>query len=435
MKNAMKITFGIIAMFFILACQQTEDAGSPFEFNPSIPFKRLITTSSRVETICYVNVEKENPLNVKDYILAGDANNPDTQFFNYVVLGYSYMNKDSRGYTRLEITPALQSMLDNSITYIKPLQSKGIKVLIEVRSGNFRDDEDGIGAGFGTMDVAAIDEFIKDLKMTVNQYGIDGFDFNDIGGGKNSYSPNTRYLKQFQKDDPLYPESLFKKKTDGGVITDENEDEDEIKRILWVEGGSNFSNLIQRTNESLKETYTSIWKNGSSTSDVPSHVERSILVRGSNHGNHLLSQIRMAYMPDAYSGADPKVSGNLEYIIHDVSYSSEKLHPSIWDEAQQKDVGTEADNKYAPFAIDLLDQKTGDTARFWAKTFLLKDPDASPADSSNQNRYGALYFTSLRPVSEAGSAGGYLTYFSQELFGRITRLTDNPGAGDYKKAW
>jgi hypothetical protein len=428
MNHTMKTTFGILAVFFILGCQQPGDAGSPFETNPSIPLKRLITTSSRVETICYVDAEKENPLNAKDYILTGDANNPDMQFFNYVVLGYSYMTKDNRGYTHLAITPALQSMLDNSITYIKPLHLKGIQVLIEVRSGNFRDDEDGIRAGFGTMDVAAIDEFIKELKMIINQYGIDGFDFNDIGGGKNSYPPHTRGLKQFQKDEPLYPETLFTNK-DGTSITDE----DEIERLLWIEGGSNFSNLIQRTNESLKETYTSTWKNGSSATDVPTHVERSILVRRSNHGNHLLSQLRMAYMPDAYSGADPKVSGNLKYIVHDVSYSSEKPHASIWDEAQQKDVGKEeADNKYAPFAVDLADQQDADTVQSLAKLFLLKDPDGSPADSGNHNRYGALYFTNLPPVSQTDSTV-YMTSFSRELFGREVRLEERPGAGDYKK--
>ncbi|MDR2245767.1 MAG: hypothetical protein LBE17_03675 [Treponema sp.] len=382
-----------------------------------------------------MNAEEDNPLNAKDYILAGNSNNPDTQFFNYVVLGYAYMNKDSRGYTHLEMTSALRFILDNSITYIKPLQLRGIQALIEVRSGNFRDDEDGAGAGFGTMDVAAIDEFIKELKMIINKYGIDGFDFNDIGGGKNSYPPNTRRLKQFQKDEPLYPDSMFKKKDGQGNITGEDLDGDEIERILWIEGGSNFSNLIQRTNESLKETYTSVWENGSSATDVPSHVERSILVQGRNHGNHLLSQLRMAYMPDAYSGADPKTTGNLKYIVHDIPYNSEKLHPSLWDEAQQKDVGAiEADNKYAPFAINLADQKDSDTLQFWAKTFLLKDPVGSLSDQGNQNRYGALYFTGLRPASASDSAG-CLTCLSQELFGRVTRLADTPRAGDYKKTW
>lgn len=431
----MKITFGILAMFFILACQQPGNAGSPFEINPSIPLKKLVTTSSRVETICYVNAEEDNPLNAKDYILAGNANNPDTQFFNYVVLGYSYMNKDNRGYTHMVMTPALQSMLNNSITYIKPLRLKGIQVLIEVRSGNFRDDEDGIGTGFGTMDVAAIDEFIKELKMIINKYGIDGFDFNDIGGGKNSYPPNTRHLKQFQKDESLYPESMFKKKDGQGNITGEYLEDDEIERILWIEGGSNFSNLIQRSNESLKETYTSVWKNGSFATDVPSHVERSILVRSRNHGNHLLSQLRMAYMPDAYSGADPKTTGNLKYIVYDTPYNSEKLHPSLWDEAQQKDVGAiEADNKYAPIAVDLTDRKDADTVQRLAKTFLLKDLDGSIADPDNQNRYGALYFTNLPPVSEADSAA-YMTYFSRELFGRVVRLSGAAGAGNYKKTW
>jgi hypothetical protein len=97
-------------------------------------------------------------------------------------------------------------------------------------------------------------------------------------------------------------------------------------------------------------------------------------------------------------------------------------------------VGPELDDSYAPFAVDLTDQKDAITARQLAKTFLLKDPEGSTTDPGNQNRYGALYFTGLRPVSEADSAA-YMTYFSRELFGRVVRLADSPGAGDYKKIW
>jgi hypothetical protein len=292
--------------------------------------------------------------------------------------------------------------------------------LIEVRSGNFSDDEDGHGSGLGTMDMASINELIKELKLIVNQYGIDGFDFNDTGGGKTAIPPLTRQLTQFQSDTPLYPESLFRNE-DGAPL-----ESAEVEAVLWTEGGSNFSNLIQRTNEVLKETYTMTYKNGSSETSETQSVERIILVRNKNHGQHLLSQMRMAYMPDAYSGADPKVTGNLKYIVNDASYDTSKPHASLWDEAQKKDVGMDSDNKYAPFAIDLTDQKDAASAHDWAKTFLLKD--------NNPNKYGALYFTGLRPVSEADSAA-YMTYFSRELFGRVVRLADRTDAGNYKKTW
>jgi hypothetical protein len=237
-------------------------------------------------------------------------------------------------------------------------------------------------------------------------------------------------LTQSQSAQPLYPEELFQDE-DGEPLS-----ADDIKERLWIEGGSNFSNLIQRTNETLKETYTTTYNNGAAdppdTSTVT--IERIILVRNTGHGGHLLSQLRMAYMPDAYSGADPKVMGNLKYIVNTVPYDASIPHAVLWDETQKQDAGPDSDDVYAPFAIDLRNQKDGDTARLWARAFLLKDPDGVSSDPENQNRYGALYFTGLRPVSEADSAD-YMTYFSRELFGRVVRLADRPGAGDYKKTW
>jgi hypothetical protein len=399
--------------------------------NPAIPQKQLLDTLTPVEAICYVDVERYNPLNAQDYIFSANADTSETQFFNYVVLAYSYLTKDARGYTHLELRPTLKYILDNSVTYIKPLHQKGIKVLIEVRSGNFTDEQDGIGAGLGTMDMASINEFTKELKLLVDQYGIDGFDFNDVGGGRKSYPPASRDLKQFQSNQPLYSESLFQD-ANGDPITDPEKIED----ILWIEGGSNFSNLIQKTNEDLKETYSMTYKNGSLETSETQAVERVIMVRDRNHGRHLLSSLRMAYMPDAYTGADPKVIGNLRYIINDIPYdASIYLHATLWDEGQKKDVGADADDRYAPFAVDLLDQKSRADAELSARAILLKNLAGSTTDTSNRNRYGALYFTNLGPVSEFSDPVTYMTYFSRTLFGRNVKLSETPGAGDYKKTW
>jgi hypothetical protein len=373
-------------------------------------------------------VEKENPLNAKDYVFAASAENPETQFFDYVVLGYSYLTKDARGYTHLEMTSTLRYILENTVTYIKPLHQKGIKVLIEVRSGIYNDTNDeGVSAGFGTMDMASINEFTKELKLLVDQYGIDGFDFNDTGGGKNSYPPFTRNLKQFRNDLPLYPDNLF---------LDDNTplSPAEINKVLWLEGGSNFSNLIQRTNEALKETYTSVWKNGSQETSETQSVDRIILVRNRNHGSHLLSQLRMAYMPDAYSGADPKVTGNLRFIVNDTPYNTETPHAPLWDETRGQDVGAEeAENVYIPFTVDLSAPKERTEAESLAKAFLGKDLDPNNLDSTNYSSYGALLFTGLQPVSEAAGTLSYINYFSREIFRRSVQLA--PGAGDYRKTW
>jgi hypothetical protein len=422
------VALGVL-VFLVSGCQQPGDGGSPFETYPPIPYKRLITNSDSVEMICYVDTEKYNPLNAKDYIFSAGAETPETQFFNHVVLAYAYMIKDGRGYTRIGLSPALKYILDNGKTYIKPLQLKGIRVLVELRSGICSETEDGQGAGLGTMDMAAINEFTKELKNLVDHYGIDGFDFNDIGGGRRSYPPLTRQLTRFQSNNPMYPDNMFED-TAGNPLGDT-----EVEAILWREGGNNLSNLVQRANEILKEKKSFVLENGNPDSIlINQEIQRVFLVRAQNHGDKLIYKIRDAYMPDAYAGANAIVAENLGYIINGFPYDNTKPHASLWDENMKRDAGPEADHKYAPFAVDLSDQKDTNTARLWANTFLLKDPDGG-RDLTNQNRYGALFFTDLRPVSEGGDIAAYLTYFSQILFGRVTRLAEGPGGGNYPKTW
>jgi hypothetical protein len=390
-----------------------------------------MTNDTPVEVISYVDVAQYNPLNAMDYIFTAGADTGETQFFNYVVLGFSYLTRNSRGYTQVELSPPLQYLLNNSKTYIKPLQEKGIRVLIEVRSGTFADTAEGLDLGLGTMDMAAINPFIEELKRLINQYGFDGFEFNDVGGGKKAYPPLTRNLTKFKSAEPLYDEEKRKelfKDEEGNPLSKET-----IEANLWIEGGSNFSNLIQKTNEILKETYTSSYTNGSASkldTDTKT-VDRVILVRKVGHGAHLLSQLRMEYMPDAYSGADPKVTGNLKYIINAVPYDTKNPHAYLLDEeGQGRDVGPDSDDRYAPFTIDLLNKKTAAEAENLAEFFLYQE-----GDPTNENRYGVLYFTGLRSGSEDPSLTDYMSYFSEKLFGRRVSLSEQPGAGDYKKTW
>jgi hypothetical protein len=438
MNNRAVCALAALLAILAVGCEQPQSAGSPFELFPPIPPKNLLTNGMSVEFICYVDPERENPLNVQDYYFEASRDYGETQLFNYVVLAYSYLTKDSQGYIHLELSPALKYILENSVTFIKPLHQNGIRVLIEVRSGNFADTEDGLAVGFGTMDMACINEFIKELKSLVEHYGLDGFDFNDVGGGKKAYPPLTRELRQFRSDQPLYVDLPDKR-----LFTDSDNNPlpaAEIENNLWIEGGSNFSNFIQRLNETLKQTYTSVFTNGSHSTESISTVERSILVRGSNHGRKLLSQLRDAYMPDAYSGADPKVNGNLKYVINDIPgdvtfvmdhYELNNPHAAFWDEAQRRDAGVDLDDKYAPFTVDLSDPKDRDTARLWANAFLLKDP-AAATGAANQNRYGALYVSHLQPASVSNMAL-YLTYFTRVLFGRTVQL--RAGGGNYQKTW
>jgi hypothetical protein len=413
--------FGLL-LFALLSCREPETGTSPVGAVPEIPPKTLMFNSLPVEFICHMDLEKNNPLNVKDYYFGSD----DTQhapIFNYVVFGHAYLVKDDTGYVFLKPIPALQYVLDHNKTYIKPLREKGIRVLIEVRSGNYAPEEAGIGLGLGTLDMAAIEETLQGFRFLVNRYGIDGFELNDTGGGYKAYPPYTRDLKQFQKDTPMYPDSLFKDK-DGEFFNEEK-----ITEILWREGGSNFSNLIYKLNETLKNRYTVGADYGGADNDnLVVVIIRPLLVPRNGHGGSLITNIRNEYMPDAYSGATASVVDNMKYFINNVPHDMTEDHPYFYDEATGENTGIYADDRYGPFSIDMSDRLSTDDARVLAQWFT--------GTLNSPKRYGALYFSNLPPVSQAGSESTlriYMTVFTQELFGRITRLYE--GGGNYPKTW
>ncbi len=67
----------------------------------------------------------------------------------------------------------VQRVLDNAETQIRPLQAKGIKVMLSVL-GNHQ------GAGFANFPSKdAASAFAKQLSDTVSKYGLDGIDFDD----------------------------------------------------------------------------------------------------------------------------------------------------------------------------------------------------------------------------------------------------------------
>jgi hypothetical protein len=423
MYNKLIIIFSCIFFLTIGSCALPEGEGIPFDSLPAVTPKILsVDNKSQAELILMVNTENQNPLNAAAYFLQNNTGN--IPLFDYVILSYAYLGKE-RGYTSIILTPSLQHILDNSVKYLKPLKAKGIKVLVEIRSGNFLDTEGGVSAGFGTMDVAAIDEFIKRLNALVQKYGIDGFDFNDTGGGLNAYSPHTENLKQFQKDIPLYKDTLFKD-ADGNRLP-----ENVITAKLWREGGSNFTNLLQRANEVFKEKYTSVLSNGAASStEMTRLLVRSFMAHDTKHGQYLLAQLRNEYMPDAYSGADQNLLGNVRYVLHDDSWDRVNYaHMSLYNESEGRDTGAVSDGKYAPFAVDLQNRPGGanaeTTALDWATAFA--------DESGDRYKYGGLLFKNLPPASSAGyDAAAYLSIFTQKLFGRSVVVS---GTASHTKDW
>lgn len=119
-------------------------------------------------TVAYVEVNDHSMLSAGKYTLA----NGGAQVIDVAVIFAANINYDgSNAY--LFFNDQVTNVLNNVATQVRPLQQKGIKVLLSVL-GNHQ------GAGFANFpDQAAADAFAQQLADAVDQYGLDGIDFDD----------------------------------------------------------------------------------------------------------------------------------------------------------------------------------------------------------------------------------------------------------------
>ena len=129
---------------------------------------RRKATPGRIKTVAYIEVNSNSLANVGRYTLAGSG----APAFDFAMIFAANINYDGTQAV-LYNNPQVQATLDNAATTIRPLQQKGIKVILSVL-GNHQ------GAGFANFpDYAAADRFAAQLASTVTQYGLDGVDFDD----------------------------------------------------------------------------------------------------------------------------------------------------------------------------------------------------------------------------------------------------------------
>ncbi|MEU1483333.1 endo-beta-N-acetylglucosaminidase H [Streptomyces sp. NPDC005752] len=121
-------------------------------------------------SVAYVEVNNNSMLNVGKYTLAGGGGN----VFDVAVIFAANINYDTGAKAAyLSFNENVQHVLDNAATQIRPLQQKGIKVVLSVL-GNHQ------GAGFANFpDQQAASAFAQQLSDTVATYGLDGIDFDD----------------------------------------------------------------------------------------------------------------------------------------------------------------------------------------------------------------------------------------------------------------
>ncbi|MEU4190258.1 endo-beta-N-acetylglucosaminidase H [Kribbella sp. NPDC026611] len=121
-------------------------------------------------TVAYIEVNDHSMLNAGKYVLA----NGGAQVIDIAVIFAANINYDTaQQKAYLSFNPQVTNVLDNVATQVRPLQQKGIKVLLSVL-GNHQ------GAGFANFPTkAAADAFAQQLADAVTTYGLDGIDFDD----------------------------------------------------------------------------------------------------------------------------------------------------------------------------------------------------------------------------------------------------------------
>lgn len=169
-----RILILIMSLFFLSACNsdsltEAENNGpsaTPLKANTN---SRIVTLQKSPISVMYVEVNNNDIREVGKYKLSNGQ-----QLFDVAIIfaaNINYNTTTQKAY--LHFNDQVTNVLTNSATYIKPLQDKGIKVMLSVL-GNHQ------GAGFANFpSQAAAQAFAQELANAVNTYGLDGIDFDD----------------------------------------------------------------------------------------------------------------------------------------------------------------------------------------------------------------------------------------------------------------
>jgi hypothetical protein len=120
-------------------------------------------------SVAYIEVNSNSMANVGKYTLAKGGNVFDIGVIFAANIDYDTASRSAYLY----FNDNVRRVLDNAATQVRPLQAKGIKVMLSIL-GNHQ------GAGFANFpSKAAATAFAKQLSDAVAKYGLDGIDFDD----------------------------------------------------------------------------------------------------------------------------------------------------------------------------------------------------------------------------------------------------------------
>ncbi|MDR3131451.1 MAG: fibronectin type III domain-containing protein [Treponema sp.] len=214
--------------------------------------KKYDLNGNLIENVLYIEVNDNDPRIALGYVL--EASN--AQFFDYVILfaanlrNRDCLNENPKNHfctkqgVHLHFNGNVQHILDNRDKYIKPLQDRGIKVLLGLLG-------DWGGVGFGTFGEWPMEDvypwaennngnpypytaevrrtFLTQVRDAVIQYGLDGIDLDDEWASANAG----------QKGLAVYP-------SQAGYYSNAGS-----RMFAWARCGVNFANLLVEARELL----------------------------------------------------------------------------------------------------------------------------------------------------------------------------------------
>ena len=164
----MKTSFLVILMaLFIASCSNNEDLVTESQNTETAGTRAVSAKTPKLTT--YIETNDINPLNMGNYYFTGT--DPKDYVVDHVILFASNI-RGTVSTVQLYHNPNQSYILNNRNTLVKPLQDKGIKVLLGLLG-------DHTGVGFANLTNSQIDSFAQQIADCVNNYGLDGVDFDD----------------------------------------------------------------------------------------------------------------------------------------------------------------------------------------------------------------------------------------------------------------
>ena len=244
-----------------------------------------------VQVAIYIDAENTNPLNAGDYFLK-ETNGPP--YFDIVILGAAQIKRPAGSrFVSLYIPPGLQNVLNNRAALLRPLQNKGIKVLLAITGGN-----DNVSFGNIVLEefindrefdeMLPIKEFSKMVNDFLEMYQLDGVEFIDTNTIKEPASPDTY----------IYPDATFEgHKIDGQLIV-KFPDNPWARVEAWGmhDGGEgNHTSLVVGSKQFCVLTaYLRRY------SDYMKDTQRPVIVREINYGAYIVEEPTLFTIRESY---------------------------------------------------------------------------------------------------------------------------------------